>query len=74
MNDLHHRGNNSSPLFLLQNGQPLSRDKFCTWLRDATTHIGETGHYSGHSFRIGAATTAAAVGIPDHLINTGSLD
>ena len=70
MNYLHHRGNNSGPLFLLQNGQPLSRDKFCTWLRNAMTRIGETGHCSGHSFRIGAAATAAAVGIPDHLIKT----
>ena len=32
------------------------------------TRIGEAGQYLGHSFRIGA--TAAAVGIPDHLIKT----
>ena len=70
MTYLHHRGNTPGPLFLLPNGQPLLRDKFCSWLTDAMTRIGESGHYSGHSFRIGAATTAAQVGIPDHLIKT----
>ncbi len=34
------------------------------------TRIGESGHYSGHTSRIGAATTAASVGIPDHPIKT----
>ena len=29
---------------------------------------GVNGDYTGNSFRIGAATTAAGVGIPDHLI------
>ena len=28
------------------------------------------GNYSGHSFRIEAAATAASIGIPDHLIKT----
>ena len=70
MTYLHHRGNTPGALFLLPNGQPLSRDKVCSWLTDAMTRIGESGHYSGHSFRIGAATTAAQVGIPDHLIKT----
>ena len=28
------------------------------------------GDYTGHSFRMGAATTAARVGIPDNMIKT----
>ena len=30
--------------------------------------MGYSGNYSGHSFHIGAATTAASQGLPDHLI------
>ena len=70
MTFLHHRGSAPGPLFAFPNGRPLSRDKFCAWLQDALLRIGETGHFSGHSLRIGAATTAAAAGIPDHLIKT----
>ena len=70
MTYLHHRGKTPGPLSLLPNGQPLERDKFCSLLTDAMTRIGKSGHYSGHSFRIGAATTATQVGIPDHMIKT----
>ena len=40
-------------------------------LREALGSTGmDVSGYSGHSFRIGAATTAAAVGIEDSMIKT----
>ena len=62
--------NKPGPLFLWENGLPLTRDVFITWSRNNIARLGLKGNYSGHSFRIGAATTAAAAGIPDHLIKT----
>ena len=42
-----------------------------TQLKEALTTMGvDERNYSGHSFRIGAATTAAACGIQDSLIKT----
>ena len=70
MNYLRHRGQTPSPLFIQQNGWPLTRSTLTTWLREAIARLGLEGNYSGHSFRIGAATTASAVGIPDHLMKT----
>jgi len=65
---LTRRGNNSGPLFLMANGQPLSRQLVTDRLRFILQASGCKGNYSSHSFRIGAATMAAKVGIPDHLI------
>ena len=52
-----------------ENGEPLTRSQLVAWVRDATARFGLEGNYSGHSFRNGAATTAASMGVPDHLIN-----
>jgi hypothetical protein len=64
-------GPRSGPLFILQNGIPLQRDQFVRYLKDALDAAGIShAHYSGHSFRIGAATAAARAEVPDHLIKT----
>lgn len=70
MNYLHLRGQTPEPLFTHENGLPLTRCFLTTWLRDAVVRLGIESNYSGRSLRIGAATTAAVVGIPDHLIKT----
>jgi len=65
---LPFRGNKPGPLFLLEDGSPLTRAILTDRLRHILQVSGIPGNYSSHSFRIGAATTAAKVGIPDHLI------
>ena len=54
------------PLFIFQDGCPLSWTRLSSFLQAA----GIPGKFSGHSFGIGAATTGAQLGIPDHLIKT----
>lgn len=50
----------SGPLFLWENGTPLTRAALVTHLREALAQAGvDSSHYSGHSFRIGAATAAS---------------
>ena len=57
------------PLFITREGKPLTRNYFICLLRDALSKLGfASKFYSGHSFRIGAATTAAAAGLQDWLI------
>ena len=66
---LHRRGNSSGPLFLFTGGKPLS----CLHVTDRLRSIleaGIQGNFSSHSFRIGAATSAHAAGLPDSLIRT----
>ena len=57
------------PLFLCADGSPLSRNTLVTKVRAALAQAGiDSQAYSGHSFRIGAATTAAKNGVEDSLI------
>lgn len=63
------RGNKPGPLFMFRDGRPLTRSRFVTALRAALRKAGyDDEKYAGHSFRIGAATTAAQCGIQDSLI------
>ena len=65
---LASRGDRSGPLFLFQNGQPLSRALLTDWLRQILAAANVPGNFSSHSFRIGAATVAVRNRVPDHLI------
>ena len=68
---LVHRGNSEGPLFKFESGAPLSRHSLVVHLRLALTKANfDASDYCGHSFRIGAATTAAAHGVEDSLIKT----
>ena len=66
-----HRGMSPGPLFRFESGQPLTRDALVREIRLALGRVGmDATQYSGHSFRIGAATSAAAAGIDDAMIKT----
>ena len=67
---LHLRGPAPGPLFRLADDTPLSRQWLACSIRSIFSSAGVPGCFSGHSFRIGAATSAATRGIPDHLIKT----
>ena len=62
------RGNSVGPLFLLQDGWPLSRTLLTSQIRQILTTAGVPSNFPSHSFRIDAATVAAHNGVPDHLI------
>ena len=65
------RGHTPGPFFHFNSGSPLSRELFVKHVRRALNAQGvDASSYSGHSFRIGAATAAAAAGLEDSLIKT----
>ena len=67
----HQLPGNSTPLYFFSTGQFLTRDKVTSILRSQLQRLGfATESYASHSFRIGAATTAAEAGLPPWLIQT----
>ncbi|XP_077792018.1 integrase/recombinase xerD homolog [Podarcis muralis] len=62
---LYLRPPGPGPLLLHEDGSPLSRYQFTRVLRKAIDACGLSSQdYAAHSFRIGAATTAAHLGLP----------
>ena len=64
-------------LFAYTSGVPLTRVQVTSELRTllSTCGVVETSSYASHSFRIGAATSAAIAQVPEHLIrHMGSLE
>ena len=68
---LGQRGDKPGALFQWRDGTPLSKTKFVEAVRQAMSaaHL-PAQDYAGHSFRIGAATTAAMAGVQDSTIQT----
>ena len=66
---LPRENSTTSAFFGFSDGQPLTRTRFVKELRTALAKVGiDAAQFAGHSFRIGAATTVAACGVPDSLI------
>ena len=71
LNYLSLRPPSPGPLFLFQDGTPLTRAALVAHLRTALAQAGiDSSKYSGHSFHIGAATAAAQAGYSDSFIQT----
>ena len=65
------RGSATGPLFTWKNGLFLTRENFVAAVRKALETAGvDASDFNGHSFRIGAATTAASRGMEDSMIKT----
>ena len=59
------------PLFIHASGKPLTKQVLTTKTRQLLTLSGfNASNYAGHSYRIGAVTTAAEANLPSWLIKT----
>ena len=69
LNYLAARPPTDGPMFVFEDGSYLSRNKLVQSLNRSLIAAGiDPQYYKGHSFRIGAATTAATMGVQDSLI------
>ena len=69
-NKTFERNNDKEPFFVMENGKALTRHYFIYSLKRILTSLGYNSDlHNGHSFRIGASTTAGSK-IEDHLIQT----
>ena len=65
------RGDSPGPLFKRSDGKYLTRQTFVSSLRSALMEAGQAANkYAGHSFRIGAVSTASGCELQDALIKT----
>ena len=63
------RGTKPGPFFMLSDGKYLTHDIFVKAVWDGLSTVGiQSTDHAGHSFQIGAATTAACRGIQDSTI------
>ena len=70
-NKFVYRQNPSEPLFLTEDGTPLTRSVFMLHVKQLISRLGlNTTQFTPHSFRVGAATTASSARLEDHLIKT----
>ncbi len=60
-----YRGARAGPLFIHQDGQPVSYSIYKAVFQNVISGLGLPGKYSPHSMRIGAATYAGALGFSD---------
>lgn len=68
---LASRPSSPGPLFINAEGSPITKPRFVNHIRDILRTLGlPQDQFAGHSFRIGAATTAAYKGVQDSTIKT----
>ena len=62
------RGSDPGPLFLCEDKSPLTRDRLNYRLQKILKGYNIQTEFSPHSFRVGAATTAASLDFPEYTI------
>ena len=65
---LYLRGQKNGPMFIFKDGCPLTRDKFSHLVNQTVKNAEWQGNFTTHSFHVGPASTAAALGVQDHMI------